>query len=373
MADYYKILGVPSTASLQDIKKAYRKLALKHHPDQHHSSVDTDKKKAEQAFKEATEAYEVLSDESKRKMYDQVGHDAFRQGASGGGGFEGFSGAGFDFSSVFEDFFSNFTGSGAPQAAKGRDIFIKISITLEEAFQGISRSVEFSTIVRCSECVGSGAEKGTKVTQCSACHGRGEVGSSQGFFMVRQTCSRCHGTGQYIPSPCKKCRGSGCMRDRKELAFRVPAGIEHENQIRLSGEGEVGERGGPCGDAIIQINIQSHAIFRRRNIDLLMQYPLSIAQAALGCVVEVPTIEGQTAAVTFKEGTQFGEKIVIRAKGMPGRSGRGDLIVEAKIYVPVKLTERQKELLKNFSEEEENKTPEATGFFSKLKQFFKTL
>jgi molecular chaperone DnaJ len=374
MADYYKILGLSSSASLQDIKKAYRKLALKHHPDQHQSSSDQEKKKAEQAFKEATEAYEVLSDPEKRKLYDQVGHDNFRHNTSSGNGFEGFSASGVDFASIFEEFFSGFHGaqSGTPQAARGRDIWVKVSITLEEAFQGIQKSLEFSTIVRCSECSGLGAEKGTKVTQCATCEGRGEIRTSHSLFM-RQTCNRCHGTGQNIASVCKKCRGSGCVRDLKKLTFRIPPGIEHESQLRIAGEGEAGERGGPFGDAIIQVNVQPHSIFKRRGNDIFMQYPMSIAQAALGCSLEVPSIDGKTLCVVFKEGTQFREKKVVPGQGMPGRSGRGNLIVEAEIYVPVKLSDRQKALLQDFCEEENNKTPEATGFFSKLKQFFKSL
>ena len=374
MADYYKILGVPSNASLQDIKKAYRKLALKHHPDKHEKSSSTEKQKAEKMFQEISEAYEVLSDEKKRKMYDQMGPEAFKQNASGGSsGFGGFSEAGFDFSSIFEDFFSNFGSSGQGTVSKGRDIFVKVSITLEETFQGVKQSIEFSTIVRCDSCSGSGGEKGTKVTQCTACNGRGEVAISQGFFMVRQPCKRCQGTGTYIASLCKKCRGSGCMRHRRTLEFAIPPGIEHESQIRLNGEGEVGERNGPCGDAIIQVNIQPHALFRKKGANLFMNYPLSIAEAALGCTIQIPTIEGERIAVTFKEGIQFKEKTVVFRKGMPHPSGRGDLIIEADIYVPLKLTPRQRELLQNFSEEEENKTPEATGFFARLKQFFKTL
>ncbi|PPE03785.1 molecular chaperone DnaJ [Holospora curviuscula] len=373
MADYYKVLGVPSNASLQDIKKAYRKLALKYHPDQHQSSSNTEKEKAEKIFKEATEAYEVLGDEKKRKMYDQMGPEGFRQSSSGGSGFEGFSEGGFDFSSIFEDFFSNFGSTGQPTVSKGRDVFIKVSISLEEAFQGVNQSLEFSTIVRCDTCSGSGAEKGAKVTQCTACNGRGEVAVSQGFFMVRQPCKRCQGTGTYIAALCKKCRGSGCMRHHRTLEFRIPPGIEHESQLRLQGEGEVGERNGPCGDAIVQVNIQSHPLFRKKGANLFMNYPLSIAQAALGCTVQVPTIEGESISVTFKEGIQYREKTVVHRKGMPHPSGRGDLIIEADIYVPLKLTPRQRELLQNFAEEEENKTPEATGFFTKLKNFFKTL
>ncbi|ETZ07697.1 chaperone protein DnaJ [Holospora obtusa F1] len=373
MADYYKVLGVPSNASIQDIKKAYRKLALKYHPDQHQNSSSAEKQKAEKIFKEVTEAYEVLGDEKKRRMYDQMGPDAFRQSSSGGGGFEGFSEAGFDFSSIFEDFFSNFGSSSQPTVSKGRDVLIKISITLEDAFKGVNQSVEFSTIVRCDSCSGTGGEKGSKVVQCTTCHGKGEVGISQGFFMVRQTCKRCQGTGTYIAVLCKKCRGSGCMRDRRVLDFRVPPGIEHESQLRLHGEGEVGERGGPCGDAIIQVNVQSHSLFRRKGANLFMNYPLSISQAALGCVVQIPTIEGEQVSVTFREGTQFKEKTVVHNKGMPYSSGRGDLIIEADVYVPLKLTQRQKELLQDFLEEEENKPPETTGFFAKLKNFFKTL
>lgn len=370
--NFYAILGVSSTATPSEIKKAYHKKALKYHPDKNPGD-----KEAEKNFKEINAAHEILSDPKKREAYDRMGHAAFQQ--SQGGGHEGFS-QGFDsgdFSSIFEDLFSDFVGGGrskAPQSSPtGGDVYYQVAISLEEAFRGLSTEIQFPTYVACGTCASTGSKSKSKPKTCSSCRGRGRVHTQRGLFAVEMECRSCQGMGAVVSDPCSDCKGSGRVRSQKKLNVSIPAGIHDQSQIRISEKGESGIRGGSFGDLYVQVHIKSHDLFQRKDNHLYFRYPISMTLAALGGEIEVPVIEGETVKIKIPEGTQYGQNIVVRQKGMSqlNRSQRGDMYIQAEIYIPVQLNSKQKTLLNEFQEEEKNKTPEANGFFSKIKGFLK--
>ena len=373
--NFYTILDVSSTATASEIKKAYHKKALKYHPDKNPGD-----KEAEKHFKEVNFAYEVLSDPKKRESYDRVGHSAF-QNQQSGGGYEGFS-HGFgegDFSSIFEDLFSDFVGGGRAQSPKtsqkGGDLHYQIAISLEESFSGITTEIQFPTYGACSTCQETGSKSKSKPKACGACRGRGRVHVQRGLFAIETECKSCHGMGTTISDPCTDCKGEGRVRAQKNLSISIPAGIHDQSQIRVSQKGEAGKRGGTSGDLYVQVHIKPHELFERKDNDLYCHYPIAMTLAALGGEIKIPCIDGESATVKIPEGTQYDQKILLRNKGMSqlNRSQRGDLYVLAKIYIPVQLTEKQKISLQEFHEEEKNKTQEVKGFFNKIKKFVKNL
>jgi molecular chaperone DnaJ len=376
--DYYSLLGVSKSASADDIKKAYRKCAKKYHPD-----ANPGNKEAEEKFKQVSEAYEVLSDAQKRAAYDQMGHRAFEQGgAAGAGGAAG----GFDFGNgfdIFGDMFGEFMGrarersqskQGAGGAARGGDVRFDMSLTLEEAFKGLKTKVTFSTWITCGTCHGKGLGKDSRVVTCKTCGGGGTITAQQGFFVVEQTCPHCRGEGQHIENPCKDCRGEGRVRDKKVVEVSIPAGIEGESRLRVSGQGEAGLRGGTSGDLYIFIVTKPHSLFEREGKDLYCQVPISMVTAALGGSVEVPTIEGGYVRLTIPAGTQSGHKFRLRMKGMPvlRSSIRGDLYILSVVETPVKLTKEQKELLRQFEDigDKNQCNPKIAKFWQKVKSIF---
>lgn len=377
--DCYELLGIEKNASEIEIKKAYRCLAMKYHPDRNPGD-----KEAEIKFKEVTEAYEILKDGQKRAAYDRYGHAAFANGggAGFGGGFSGFNfdfGGGAGFGSIFEDIFSEFMGGAAGRGRsqytgqRGADVRYDLEITLEEAYAGMKKEIEIQTAERCDECSGTGAAEGAKPETCEMCRGTGRVRRQSGFFIEERVCPTCHGTGSVIKDPCKKCRGTGKVSQKKVLEVNIPAGIDTENRMRLSGQGEAGMHGGPNGDLYIFIHVKPHTIFRREGTDLYCTVPVSMTTAALGGSLEIPCLDGSTEKVTIDAGTQSGQEIRLRKKGMTALQSKnlGDLFVQFKVETPTKLTARQKELLKQFDEESKESCPESTGFFEKLKDFIK--
>jgi molecular chaperone DnaJ len=371
--DYYEVLGVNRDASEEDIKKAYRKLAMKHHPDR-----NPDNPKAEDLFKEAKEAYETLSDSQKRAAYDQYGHSAFEAGGMGGGGFGGFGGAaGFDFSDIFGDIFGGGGGGsrGRSNVHRGADLRYNLEITLEEAARGTDVQIRVPTMAECETCHGSGAKPGTSPTTCSTCGGHGQVRMQQGFFSIQQTCPHCHGTGKMISSPCSTCHGAGRVKQHKTLSVKIPAGVDNDDRIRLSGEGEAGVNGGPAGDLYVAIRIKPHAVFQREHNDLHCEMPISFATAALGGEIEIPTLDG-SARIKIPSETQSGKIFRLRGKGIKGvrSSSHGDLHCHVMVETPINLTERQKELLREFEEinqkDAERHSPRAKSWMSKVKEFF---
>lgn len=374
--DYYELLGISKDASDVEIKKAYRSMAMKYHPDRNPGD-----KEAEIKFKEVTEAYEILKDGQKRAAYDRYGHAAFAQGAGAGfgGGFNfDFSGAGFG--SIFEDIFSEFMGGAAGRSRssqyagrRGADIRYDLEVTLEEAYHGLKKEIEIQTAVRCDECDGTGAAAGSKAETCDMCHGTGRVRRQSGFFIEERMCPTCQGTGQVIKNPCKKCRGTGKVSQKKVLEVNIPAGIDSENRMRLSGQGEAGLNGGPNGDLYIFVHVKPHPIFKRDGADLRCEIPLSMTTAALGGNIEIPCIDGSTEKVTISAGTQTSEEVRLRKKGMSILQNKnvGDLFVRFKVETPTKLTARQKELLQQFEAESKGNSPESAGFFEKLKDLLK--
>ncbi|MFO1242825.1 MAG: molecular chaperone DnaJ [Rickettsiales bacterium] len=384
--DYYELLGVDRKATAEELKKAYRKLAMKHHPDKNPGD-----KKAEQKFKELNEAYDVLKDDQKRAAYDRFGHAAFENGGGGPGGFGG-GNAGFDFSGtfsdIFEDLFSDFTGGkrrpgGAGQRGaggtgqRGADLRYNMEITLEEAFKGKQQPFNITTSAACQDCSGTGAEKGAAPENCTACNGRGTVRAQQGFFTIERTCHVCQGTGKIIKNPCKTCAGSGTVRKEKSLSVNIPAGVEEGTRIRLPGEGEAGFRGGPPGDLYIFLAIKPHPFFRRDGANIHCDVPVTFVTAALGGTVDVPTIEGTKVKVSVPEGTQNGHQFRLRGKGMTvlRSQSRGDMYIHARIETPVHLTKKQKELLREFDKGSPASTnnPETAGFFDKMREFWEDL
>jgi molecular chaperone DnaJ len=376
--DYYEVLGVQRNASEADIKKAYRRLAMKHHPDR-----NPDDKSAEAKFKEANEAYEILSDAQKRAAYDQFGHagvdPSMAGGARGAGGFYGAAGAGgASFADIFGDVFGDIFGGGGgrrgTQAFRGADLRYNLELSLEEAVKGTEVRIRVPALEACETCHGSGAKPGTQATPCATCGGHGQVRMQQGFFSIQQTCPACRGSGKVIKSPCDTCHGEGRVRHTKTLSVKVPAGVDEGDQIRLAGEGESGENGGPSGDLYVQVRLKPHDIFKRDGDDLHCELPLSFTAAALGSEMEIPTLDGR-ASLKIPAGTQTSQLFRLRGKGVRNvRSGHvGDLYCHASVETPVNLTKRQKELLDEFEaslrEGGARHSPRAQSWMDKLKSF----
>jgi len=376
--DYYEILGTTKSASSEEIKKAYRKLALKYHPDKNKGD-----KTAEAKFKEASEAYHVLSNKERRSNYDQFGHAAF-EGASGKGGFSN-----FDFSStfsdifgsdIFDDFFEGFGGMGERRKRRssgfrGEDLRYDLSVSLEEAYYGKKQEINFSSSETCKRCRGNCSEPGSKPVVCNMCGGQGRVRSNQGFFTLQQTCSECSGTGEKISSLCKECRGVGKKQIQKKISTVIPKGVDDGTRIRLSGKGEAGVKGGGDGDLYIFVSVNTHNIFKRSEENLFYEFPISMADATLGTTVEVPIIDGGKAKVKIPAGTQNGKQFRLKNKGMPivRNKDYGDLYIRIITEVPVSLTREQKNLLEQFKKLEDSKTnPTIRNFFEKTKKFWKS-
>ena len=367
--DYYEVLGVARTAKDTEIKTAFRKLAMQHHPDRNPGDKD-----CEHRFKELNEAYDVLKDGDKRAAYDRFGHAAFEQGMGGGA-----AGFGADFASTFADIFDDFFGmSGARRGGRGgrergADLRYNMEITLEDAFQGKAAQINIPIPVSCEACSGTGAKSGTKPKVCASCGGAGKVRHAQGFFTLERTCVACQGRGQVIEQPCPTCSGSGRVTRSRTLAVNIPPGVEDGTRIRLAGEGEAGVRGGPSGDLYIFLSIAAHAFFQRDGADLHCRVPVSMVTAALGGEFELPTIDGSNSRVKIPPGTQSGRRFRLSAKGMPVLRSKqsGDMYVQVMVETPQNLTKRQRELLMEFEQLSSQDThPEATGFFGKVKEFF---
>jgi molecular chaperone DnaJ len=375
--DYYEVLGVAKGASADELKKAYRAKAKELHPDR-----NADNPNAEAQFKEVNEAYDVLKDENKKAAYDRYGHAAFEGGGprGGGGGFQGNGDFSSAFSDVFEDLFGDFMGRGGAggqqnrrRAARGQDLRYNLRVTLEEAYKGVQKTITVPTSVACDTCHGTGAEGGAEPVVCPTCSGMGKVRAQQGFFTVERTCPTCQGAGQTIKNPCKTCHGAGRQERERSLSVNIPAGVETGTRIRLAGEGEAGMRGGPSGDLYIFIETREHQLFQRDGVNLYCRVPVSLITAALGGEVEVPTIDGGRARVKVPAGTQTGQQMRLRSKGMPALRGGGvgDMHIELAVETPVNLSSRQKELLREFEKlEAEENNPEGSSFFAKVKGFW---
>ena len=378
--DFYDVLGVARGASADEIKKAYRTKAKALHPDR-----NSDNPNAEAQFKEVNEAYDALKDPERKAAYDRYGHAAFEGGMGNGrgggprpGGFGGQQGDfASAFSDVFEDLFGDFMGGrgtapGRNRAARGSDLRYNMRVSLEDAFNGIQKSVTVPTSVACASCNGTGAEGGAEPVNCPTCSGMGKVRAQQGFFTVERTCPTCGGLGQIIKNPCKSCAGAGRVQKDRSLSVNIPAGVETGTRIRLSGEGEAGLRGGPPGDLYIFIEVKDHPIFQRDGVNLHCRVPVSIATAALGGEIDVPNIDGGRARVKVPAGAQSGKQMRLRGKGMPALRGGGvgDMVIELAVETPVNLTSRQKELLREFEKLSEDNNPEGSSFFGKVKSFW---
>ena len=369
--DYYDVLGVNKDASADQIKSAYRKLAVKYHPDK-----NKDDKTAEDKFKEASEAYHVLSNSERKQNYDNFGHAAFENGGGGRGGF-----GNFDFSSSFSDIFEDFFGEGFGGGRRSRrsnnrgsDLRYDLSISLEEAYTGKKQDIKFSTSERCDTCSGSGSKPGHDAGSCSMCGGHGQVRSSQGFFTVQQTCPQCAGSGEMITHPCSSCNGQGKKQASKRISVTIPKGVDDGTRIRLAGKGEAGSRGASNGDLYLFINVDRHDLFKRSDVNLFFEFPISITDAALGTTIEIPTIDGGKAKIKIPDGTQNGKQFRLKGKGMPfmRRGDYGDLYVQVNTEVPVSLNKEQKELLEKFRKiENERSNPSIKKFFQKAKNFWK--
>jgi molecular chaperone DnaJ len=365
--DCYDVLGVTKSSSKDEIKKAYRKLALKHHPDKNKGD-----KTSEEKFKEASEAYHILSDEKRKANYDQFGHAAF-EGGGGGQGFGGFDTS--SFSDIFEDFFGDFGGSGTSRRSsnRGNDLRYDVSISLEEAYKGIEKNIRYTTYKKCSDCVGSGAAKGSKPIRCNYCDGKGKVRTNQGFFTIQQTCPQCSGYGETIGKPCNSCSGNGKVQSDENVTVKIPKGVDDGTRIRLSAKGEAGTKGGSSGDLYLFVSIENHNIFKRSEENLYYELPISFSDASLGTTVEVPSIDGGRSKIKIPGGTQHGKQFRLKGKGMPllRRTIFGDLYIRIITEVPVSLTKRQKELLEEFKILEETKpNPVIKSFFEKAKKFW---
>jgi len=373
--DYYEVLGLQKGASKDDIKKAYRKLAMQHHPDR-----NPDNKESEAKFKEGSEAAEVLLNEDKRKRYDQFGH-AGVDGMNGGGG--GFGGGGFqdfgDLGDIFGDIFGEFMGGGRGRGRGGRrstgrpgnDLQMPIEVSFHEAAFGVEKKISINRQVSCETCNGTGGKNGARPVDCSTCHGYGEVRRQQGFFTVATPCPTCHGSGQTISDPCGTCSGEGRRRKKVDIAVKVPAGIDAGQRLKLSGEGDAGGMGGPAGDLYVEIRVKDHELFERDGFDVHGTIPVSFSQAALGAEIEVPTLEGKV-MVTIPEGAQSGRKMRLKAKGIQklGGYGIGDQILTIHVETPTKLSAEQRDLFKRLAELDGESNPMGRGFFDKVRDLF---
>lgn len=374
--DFYDVLGIGRGASADEIKKAYRGKAKELHPDR-----NADNPQAEAQFKEVNEAYDVLKDPERKAAYDRFGHAAFEGGMGGGGprpggGFGGAQQGDFasTFSDVFEDLFGDFMGGGrgGRRAARGADLRYNMSISLDEAYRGVRRSIQVPGSTACEACSGTGAAGGEEPVGCPTCSGMGKVRAQQGFFTVERTCPTCGGMGQIIKNPCRVCGGVGKVTRERALAVNVPAGVETGTRIRLAGEGEAGLRGGPAGDLYIFIEVEPHPLFEREGLELHCKVPVGMVTAALGGEVEVPTIDGGRSRVKIPAGSQSGRQMRLKGKGMPAVRGpaHGDMYIELAVETPVNLTARQKDLLREFEQESRDNSPQSRDFFSKVKNFW---
>jgi molecular chaperone DnaJ len=374
--DFYEVLGVERGASDAELKKAYRRLAMKFHPDR-----NPDDEEAIEKFKEANEAYEVLTDGQKRAAYDQYGHAGVDPSMGGGAGAGGFAGG--NFSDIFGDVFGDIFGGGGggrgrSSVQRGSDLRYTLELDLEEAVRGTTVTIRIPTLVECSPCSGSGAKKGSSPVTCTTCGGHGQVRMQQGFFSVQQTCPRCHGTGKMITDPCRECQGQGRVEEQKTLSVKVPAGVDTGDRIRLAGEGEAGVNGGPAGDLYVVVSVREHKIFQRDGKNLFCEVPISFADAALGGELEVPTLDGRV-KLKIPDGTQTGKLFRLRSKGVtPVRGGSpGDLLCRVVIETPVNLTKRQGELIQELretlQEEGSNQSPRAKSWFDGVKNFFEDM
>ena len=369
--DFYDVLGVNRNSDSNSLKSAYRKLAMKYHPDKNPGDKD-----AETQFKKISEAYEVLSNPEKKAAYDQYGHEAFN-GNAGQGFSQDFSEGFGSFSDIFEDFFGDMSSSrGGRRQERGQDLKYEMSIDLREAYLGVKKEVSFETLVQCDKCNGSGSENSNGVSNCGTCGGSGRTRASQGFFTVERTCPSCNGSGQVITDPCNSCSGEGRIRKNRKIEVSIPTGVDDGSRIRLTGEGAAGPNGSDSGDLYIFVNIEAHPLFQRDETNIFCNVPVSMVDATLGGSVEVPTVSGGRAKVKIPSGTQSGDQLRLSGKGMPAlRSvSFGDMIITLVIETPTNLSQKQKELIREFAEESNNQNnPESTGFFSKVKDFWDDL
>jgi len=376
--DYYKTLEVDKSASADDIKKAYRKLAMKYHPDRNQGDAEAEKK-----FKEINEANDVLSDEEKRAAYDRFGHAAFEQGGPGAGGFDQGFGHGFSgFADIFDEMFGDAFAGGrggrsGRQSGRGADLRYNMEISLAQAYKGNKTNIRVPTSVACGDCNGVGSKGGAAPDTCPSCNGAGKMRAQQGFFTIERTCPSCGGQGKVIKEPCPNCSGSGRVHQEKTLSVTIPPGVEDGTRIRLSGEGEAGLNGAAPGDLYIFISVAPHHIFQRDGANIYCKVPLPFTIASLGGHVEVPTVDGGRARITIPLGTQSGHQFRLKNKGMSilRSKERGDMFVQVNVETPVNLTKRQKELLQEFEKEgkSSDNSPESEGFFSKVKDLWEDL
>lgn len=387
MSDYYEVLGLARGASQEEIKKAYRKSALKYHPDRNPGD-----KQAEKQFKVISEAYEVLSDEKKRQIYDQYGAEALKGGGMGGpgGGHAGFSsmeealrtfmgafggggGGSGGGDSIFDSLFGFESDGSESGARQGSSKKMNLSISFEEAMKGVEKEVVLSNYATCTLCDGSGAASSKDVKKCSRCQGSGQIHQSRGFFSMTSVCPQCYGKGKTITDPCKECHGDGRVKKKQHIKIKVPPGVDNGMRLRMSGYGDAGEGGGPAGDLYVFISVEPHSVFQRDGDDVLVELPLSFSEAALGCKKDLPTPLGSSCRINIPEGTQSGKVLRVKGEGSPNVHGRGqgDMLVKVVVETPVSLNEKQKELLRQFAElEKEQNSPRKRSFFDKLKVFF---
>tara|TARA_Y100000590_G_scaffold94417_1_gene106977 strand:- start:282 stop:1415 length:1134 start_codon:yes stop_codon:yes gene_type:complete len=373
--DYYDVLGVSKNANEAEVKKSYRKLAMKYHPDRNKGDREAEKK-----FKEVSEAYEVLKDPQKKSAYDQFGHAAFKQGGAGGFQQQGFGDFTSGFHDIFEEFFGGGFGSSSNQrgAQRGRDVRYNMNLSLYEAFLGKKTTIKIPSSISCDSCKGSGGAGGAKPSTCPTCRGYGKVRSSSGFFTVERTCSTCGGVGESIRNPCLKCSGTGQVKKQKTISVTIPSGVDTGTRIRIAGEGERGQRGASPGDLYIFVNIKEHEFFIREESNIFFQIPISINTAILGGELQVPTIDGAKALLKIPPGTQSSQQFRLKNKGMTilRQSRRGDMYVEVNVEIPVNLTKKQKEILKQFEDEGGTNTahnPKSKGFFNKIKKAWESI
>ncbi|NDD57964.1 MAG: molecular chaperone DnaJ [Chlamydiae bacterium] len=380
MSDYYNVLGVSRGASQEEIKKAYRKSAIKFHPDKNPNNPEAEKK-----FKEISEAYEVLSDERKKQVYDQYGADALKGGGMGGGAHGGFSsmeealrtfmgafGGGGGSETIFDSFFG-FDSASASAERQGASKKMNLTLSFEEAMSGTEKEASLTNFVSCETCNGLGAASSSGIKTCSKCHGQGQVHQTRGFFSMATICPQCNGKGKVVSDPCKDCHGETRIKKKQKVTIKVPAGVDSGMRLRLSGYGDAGEGGGQAGDLYVYINVESHKLFQRDGDDLLLELPISFTEAALGAKKEIPTALGGSCRVNIPEGTQSGKLLRVKNEGCPNvhGQGRGDLLLKIIVETPVDLNEKQKDLLKEFAElEKESNSPRKQTFMDKLKGFF---